>query len=119
MLPQLFPLVQRLAKKYSIPNVRVASAEWVSPLAISGLIRNTLLMGLASLINRQKRKKEPKLLGVSCSGNLNREYLVKRLVEMLPGRIYELMCHPGHYIPGEIVDENLLNYHHWEGELET
>jgi hypothetical protein len=60
----------------------------------------------------------PELVGMSESGKLDINYLEKCFTSLLPGRTYELMCHPGYLDPGEIEDPNLLAYHHWEQELD-
>ena len=118
-LPPLFSLVQNLAEKYDIPHVRVPSPEWFSPYSLGSLVRSMVMMGLGWLNDTRKRENEPELIGISCSGKLNKRYIEKRIVSLRPGKTYELMCHPGYYTPGEITDRNLLSYHDWAGELRT
>ena len=117
MLPPIFSMVQKLAIKYKITNIRIASAEWIRPVSVGNLVRNTLLMGLSINIDRHMKENSPTLLGVSCSGNISERYLERRLPGLLSGKSYELMCHPGHCVSGEITDAKLLKYHNWEGEL--
>jgi hypothetical protein len=51
------------------------------------------------------------------SGRLSLGYLKSVLPRLQPGRVYELMCHPGRHDPAEVSDPRLLAYHDWEGEL--
>ncbi|MGB3209629.1 MAG: ChbG/HpnK family deacetylase [Desulforhopalus sp.] len=116
-LPSLYTIAQNLSKKYNIPHIRVPAPEFSSPYSQAGFVRSMALMGLGWFIDSGRRKKEPMLIGVACSGKLNDLYMQRKLPYLLSGRTYELMCHPGYFVPGEITDRNLLDYHDWEGEL--
>jgi predicted glycoside hydrolase/deacetylase ChbG (UPF0249 family) len=51
------------------------------------------------------------------SGNLSLDYFRSLFPTLRAGRVYELMCHPGHLDPQEITAPELLAYHCWESEL--
>lgn len=55
-------------------------------------------------------------LGMGASGQLSIEYLAMRLKTLQPGKIFELMCHPGIYDKTEISDPRLVQYHNWDQE---
>ena len=118
-LPQLFGLTRKLAERYRVAYVRVPNAEWRWPLHLSSVLRNIILQLSACLMPSAEKKNNPELLGIACSGKLRENYLFDRLSELRPGRIYELMCHPGYAQLGEITDQRLLAYHDWQGELDA
>ena len=118
MLPPIFSITLGLAKQYNIPFVRYSGAEWCGRLAGSGLLR-TLVLEIFNFLNIfSKPSNSPRLIGTSASGKLNLAYLERRFASLKPGRIYELMCHPGFFDSEEIVDPRLIAYHHWEVEYE-
>lgn len=117
MLPSLFKLALELAQEYQIPHVRLTRAEWLFPVGIPGLVRNTLIHGMQAINQNRIKAHAPELLGLSRSGKLTLDYLEKIFSKLKPGQTYELMCHPGHYDPCEILDHNLKAYHDWDGEL--
>ncbi len=117
MLPVLFPLVLELAKDYGIDHVRLTQAEWLAPFGVSALIRNSLMQTMQLINQGHLKVKRPLFLGLSRSGKLDYDYLTTIFSKLKPGQSYELMCHPGHFDPSEILDAKLLAYHDWEGEL--
>jgi predicted glycoside hydrolase/deacetylase ChbG (UPF0249 family) len=119
MLPPLFTVVQELATEYGIPHVRFPASELFQELAIGAVIRD-VAMKVAGLYNRHRRR-EPaaRFLGMGSSGKLSMKYLQQCLPKLKPGSVYELMCHPGFADNSEISDPRLLQYHDWNGELET
>lgn len=117
MLPVLFPLALELAREYGIPHVRLSQAEWLAPLGLSTLARNTLMQTMHSINQFRFKLKTPILLGLSRSGKLDYAYLEKIFPTLKPGASYELMCHPGRFDAHEISDTRLMSYHHWEDEL--
>lgn len=118
MLPPLFPQTLELAKYYNIPFVRYATAEWVGDLQRSALGRNVILHLLGSVNFMHKQHDSLRLIGMSHSGKLDLTYLKRRFPSLRRGQIYELMCHPGYYDPEEIKDMRLVDYHHWQRELD-
>lgn len=120
ILPRLFDLIDDLSKEYSIPFVRYPTAEWIGSMSASAIIRNVILQ-VVSVINKNRLNiyDTPKLLGVNPSGHLEINYLMKRLTSLQPGKVYELMCHPGYFREGELRDQHVLGYHDWEGELKA
>jgi predicted glycoside hydrolase/deacetylase ChbG (UPF0249 family) len=66
---------------------------------------------------KDQAKNAVALIGTGQSGELNIDYIEACLKTMRPGRVYELMCHPGYYDAGEISDRRLTRYHAWENEL--
>lgn len=119
MLPSLFPVVQALAEKYRIQHIRFPTPELFQSLGIGALIRDTSMKILGVLNHRRLKKPTTRFLGMGESGRLSLPYLKQRLTKLIPGQVYELMCHPGHYDANEINDTQLLNYHDWEGEFDA
>ena len=117
MLPVLFPLLLELAAKYDIPDIRLTQAEWLAPFGVSALVRNTLMQAMQTFNKTKLKSKTPVFLGLSRSGKLDYPYLETIFSTLVPGKTYELMCHPGRFDPNEISDPRLLSYHDWEGEL--
>ncbi len=118
MFPGLFEETIGLAQEFNIPHVRFSTPEWRGKLGLSGLVRNTLMQAMV-LVNAGKISAgiELPLLGMNESGKLSLDYIKRVFANLKPGRVYELMCHPGHFDPNEIGDPKLLDYHHWESEL--
>lgn len=119
MLPALFKLTLELAEEYRIPHVRLTSAEWLAPIGLAGLVRNTVMQCL-QIINRNKLNVQTHtLLGLSQSGKLSIESLTRIFATLKPGQTYELMCHPGYCESEDISDLRLKKYHDWKGELDV
>jgi len=117
MLPVLFPLLLELAKHYDIPYIRLTQAEWLAPFGVSALVRNTLMQTMQTFNKTKLNSKTLVFIGLSRSGKLDYDYLKTIFSTLIPGKTYELMCHPGRFDPNEISDPKLLSYHDWEGEL--
>jgi predicted glycoside hydrolase/deacetylase ChbG (UPF0249 family) len=117
MLPVLFKLSLELAKEYQIPYLRLSQADWSWPLSGAGLIRNGLLQVMASINQQQLKRPMPIFLGLAASGKLNLDYLRRVFSRLKAGVTYELMCHPGYLVAGDITNPHLLAYHAWEQEL--
>jgi chitin disaccharide deacetylase len=117
MWPLLFPLIHELARQYSIEHVRHPSGEIPQPCTAAAVVR-TLTIGALGWLNRGRRRPGAiPCLGVGVSGRLSFNYLERLVARLKPGRIYELMCHPGYYDAAEIKDARLRSYHDWEQEL--
>jgi chitin disaccharide deacetylase len=117
MLPPLFPLIHELARHYSIEHVRYPSGE-IPQRCTAGAVIRTLAIGALGWLNRARRCPGAiPCLGVGVSGRLSFNYLKRLVARLRPGRIYELMCHPGYYDAAEIKDPRLRSYHDWEQEL--
>jgi len=111
MLPGLFELALRLAKKYDIGAIRVSHEESkLRSMLASGNEQNTgtvLKQGVQArglkLLARDAREMAERagisttnyFCGIAQTGVLTREG-VERLVESLPEGTTELMCHPGY-----------------------
>jgi predicted glycoside hydrolase/deacetylase ChbG (UPF0249 family) len=117
MLPGLFTLARELAAEYKIPFVRLTRADWLPPYRFSAVLRSLVLQTLESLSRFHAEYGTPLFLGLGASGKLDLAYLQKLYAQLQPGRVYELMCHPGLYDPVEMTDSRLLVYHAWEAEL--
>src|SRR5262249_37997061 len=116
MLPGLFPIALKLAKKHSIAAIRISNEA--SPLrsALSGKSRRNsgvlLKQGVQArglkLLSRDAHKLADKagiesadfFCGIAQTGVLSRDGILD-LLEILPKGTTELMCHPGY------VDEDL------------
>ena len=119
MLPPLYRLVRRLADRHGISFIRHTEAEWFDFRRLSGIPREAILHALDRLDRRLSPGGGPSLIGVSRTGKIDRTYLTRRLASLRRGCVYELMCHPGRPVPGEIPDRGLAAYHDWEGELDA
>lgn len=117
MLPVLFPLTLELAQEYQIPHVRLTQAEWIIPVTASSLIRNSLMYTMHAINQPRLKQAPPILLGLSRSGKLDYAYLNEVFSTLIPGKSYELMCHPGRFDASQISDPKLMTYHDWDGEL--
>lgn len=116
-LPPLAKLVRRLADNLHVPYVRRLSPEWSESRTPAAIARSSVAHSLEWVNRRGGGTPAPELLGLSRSGRLDLSFVERRIRRLRAGRVYELMCHPGYYVPGEIDDEYVLSYHDWEGEL--
>jgi predicted glycoside hydrolase/deacetylase ChbG (UPF0249 family) len=118
MLPGLAAVAGRVAERFQIEHIRISCPDPIRLGKPSALLRDVglqlLTPGAERIIGGNERIT---FLGTAVSGRLSFEYLKKRLPLLAPGRVYELMCHPGYYDPKEILDDRLLAYHDWEREL--
>lgn len=111
MLPRLFEIALRLAKRHGIPAIRVSHEEshLRSALSAGGPQRGSVVMkqgvqarGL-KLLARDAREQAERagivtadyFCGVAQTGELTRQGVL-RLLENLPEGTTELMCHPGY-----------------------
>ena len=119
MVPALFKVIHRLAVEHDIPHVRFPAPELFHSLTAGALIRDGSMMLLKSLNSRHLTIQPLRFFGMGQSGKLSVSYLQNGLSKLLPGQIYELMCHPGYYDTNEINNLKLLDYHDWQGEFDT
>lgn len=112
MLPALYRVAARLARRHAIRWLRRTTPEWQGA---QGLIRNLLLGAMAACTRADTP--QPRLLGLAGSGRLGLPDLRRALSGLAAGGRYELMCHPGEYDPAEVSDGRLLAYHDWSREL--
>jgi len=119
MLPPLFPVVRALAEEYGIAHVRFPTTELFRRPSTEALFRGAVMRALQTVNRRHADMPAPHFLGLEQSGRLDLGYLEHRISRLRPGRVYELMCHPGYRDEEEVRDPHLLDYHDWEGELET
>ncbi len=118
MLPTLFPRVRALAGEYGVVFVRFVTPEWrtASGHRLGALARSAVLQALALLQGGGGPSRGPTLVGAGVSGRLSADELDARLDRLAPGRVYELMCHPGYRDAAEVRDPRLLAFHHWDEE---
>ncbi len=119
MLPPLYPVAVALADEYGIGHVRFSTPEWPRTASASALMRDGIMAVLAGINRLRMVRAAPGFLGMSESGRLSSQFLSQLLPKLRPGRIYELMCHPGSPATGETVDERILSYHDWDLERRT
>ena len=117
MLPPLYKIFCQLVNEYQLFNSRKTTPEWLMPLSLGALFRNSALSAINVFNSQQSMFQSPKLLGLNESGDLTITYLNKILGSLKRGRVYELMCHPGYFDSDEITNSALLRYHRWEAEL--
>lgn len=119
MLPPLFGVATTLARRHGIAHLRFTSVERPARWSAAALLRGTIVAGLQAACAVRSRPPSPRLLGLEPSGRLDEAYLRRIVPRLEPGRVYELMCHPGRFDRDEVGDPRLLAYHDWEGELST
>ncbi|CAH1087214.1 carbohydrate deacetylase [Candidatus Nitrotoga sp. 1052] len=119
MLPPLYPIALALAREYGIEHVRFATPEWPRAWSASALLRDSIMSALTLMNRFHMAHAVPIFLGMGESGRLSQRYLSSRLPKLKPGKVYELMCHPGMADPGEVKGRRLLAYHDWELERQT
>lgn len=104
VLPGLADLVLQLAEQYKIPFVRVPLEGQCcgKPHSMhdvqrrSGAMLLRILWGLARLVSaRKSRSRSLDFLGFQDGGRLDEVRLLRVFSRLQPGRVYELMCHPG------------------------
>lgn len=120
MLPGLFGITAKLAHEFGIRHIRHSTPEWEATRDIPVWVRNLILGGTSAMTPRCFRHyRAVHFIGASGSGKLSMEYFRRKLPQLKPGHVYELMCHPGYFDSREIHDPALLAYHAWEQELST
>lgn len=135
MLPGLFPIALKLAKKHCIPAIRISNEASPLRTALSGKSRRNsgivLKQGVQArglkLLARDAHKLADKsgiesadyFCGIAQTGVLTREGVLN-LLESLPEGTTELMCHPG-YLDEELAhsDTRLQNSRAAELEILT
>ena len=120
ILPALTRIIQELAHEYGIVHIRYPRPEWKRhPVTAKNFLRN-LLMHIAIGLNKNfPTDSLIHVLGINVSGRLSFEYLSACFNRLIPGQVYELMCHPGHFDPEEMKDASLNHFHLWQQELEV
>jgi len=115
-LPALYPRVRALADEFGIRHVRAPRPEWGPAITLAGCIRSAAL-ATARLAGPGTVGTEPDLVGVNPSGHMSATYCRWLFPRLMPGKAYELMCHPGRPDALARADSSLNAYHDWEGEL--
>jgi predicted glycoside hydrolase/deacetylase ChbG (UPF0249 family) len=119
ILPGLTDVMLKLAREYRIENIRLPLPEWrVWPASFSAVIRNLLLYAATNLNGTFRLQNPIRVFGIGVSGKLTLEYLYRLFTSLVPGGVYELMCHPGFCDPDEIQDHRLCRFHSWQQELD-
>jgi predicted glycoside hydrolase/deacetylase ChbG (UPF0249 family) len=116
MLPLLFQRVNELAGEFGLHHVRRPHAEPPDNRSLASAVRCGAFATLQWLLPAAPHG-SPRLLGLGPSGRLNLDYLRRAIPRLDPGRVYELMCHPGWYDPAVQQHPSLARYHDWEGEM--
>ena len=117
MLPGLFPVALRLARKHGIGAIRIAHEEsrLRAVLSSAGELKTSVLLkqGIQArglkMLARDAREMAQRagisatdyFCGIAQTGELTREGVL-RLLEILPEGATELMCHPG-YVDAELA----------------
>jgi predicted glycoside hydrolase/deacetylase ChbG (UPF0249 family) len=119
LFPSLFKLAHELGDKYSIPYVRRPAARMFETFKPGHFVRSGIVKTLAAINRSSKKEPELEFLGFGQSGRLTLSYLTKLLRDLRPGRIYELMCHPGYEQGVDSGFAHLRQYHDWDLEVQT
>src|SRR5262249_3527275 len=117
MLPGLFPIALKLAKRHSIAAIRISNEVSFLRAALSGkssrnagvLLKQGVQARGLKLLSRDAHKLADKagiesagyFCGIAQTGVLTREGILD-LLEILPKGTTELMCHPG-YVDGDLA----------------
>lgn len=118
ILPPLTRVIQELAEEYGIAHIRYPRPEWpLQNLSAQNFLRNFMIQTAIGLNRSFPAAPAVQVLGIDASGRLSYEYLNARLTTLVPGKVYELMCHPGYFDPDEIKDNTLIAFHAWQQEL--
>ena len=116
MLPAVYKITLLLARRFSIPFVRNATAEWSGMPGVSAVVRNAILHALGTRNVEAENSCQVTCIGIGRSGKLDLDYLRQLFTRLQPGNVYELICHPGYFDPSEISDKQLIAYHAWDAE---
>jgi len=117
MFPGLFRRFTDLAREFSINWIRVCKPEWSLEGSPGHWLRTAVFAATDAIAAKPADLEHATLIGIAPSGKLQLDYLTKVLGELRPGRVYELMCHPGQRAPTEAG--RLSNYHNWTGEYDV
>jgi predicted glycoside hydrolase/deacetylase ChbG (UPF0249 family) len=117
MHPRLFPVVQALADAYGIAHIRFTTTATSGARGAGAVTRGAIIDALAASVRGRLQRPVARFLGLDCSGRIGRDDLDTITADLLPGQVYELMCHPGHLDRAEVRDPRLLDYHDWEREF--
>jgi len=121
-LPGILKLTFELARQYHIPFVRIPLEDrlLVRPVTAHGLVRmaGAMALGASFRVARMHGQRatgfpSPRFLGFHEGGHLNPMNLERILKALTPGRVYELMCHPG-FTPEEPGIRSWNYSHHTE-----
>ena len=118
----IFPIVQRLAKKYKIKNVRLPLEPLFSlPLSVN-LIKWLILQFFGAMITSQGKlpKTYPLFYGVLHTGQMN-EKILEQIFTRTEAGITEILSHPGEYDLGitqfdfqlQGIDQFLRSQNRW------
>jgi len=116
MLPSLTGVVRRLASRFEIRYIRIPRVDSIRFWMPGTFVRDVGLSILGWQARLASDHSSIGFLGMGASGQLSVEYLATQLKTLQPGKIFELMCHPGIYDKTEISDPRLVQYHNWEQE---
>ncbi len=119
MLPALLPVAKALASDYDIRHIRFPTSRLAGSSSAGSLFRGAVIKVLETINRRHMNTPTAHFFGLEVSGKLDMKYLRETLPRLRPGRVYELMCHPGEFDPQKVSDPRLLRYHDWQGELRT
>ena len=117
LLPGIWEAVQSVAKRLGIRYIRRTGSEKSAGVSgISSRLKGNILDVLANM-QQGGVIDQPRFLGLGCSGSITLDYLGIVCPQLLAGRAYELMCHPGEKALGGLeVPQHLQAYHDWHGE---
>jgi predicted glycoside hydrolase/deacetylase ChbG (UPF0249 family) len=119
ILPSLFRVISDLAKEYGIAHLRFPNAVFDTMESLSSVFRIAVVKTFARVNRRHIRVPAADFIGLETSGKLDLAFIRRRILTFKPGRVYELMCHPGYFDEREVSDPRLSRYHDWKGELDT
>lgn len=121
LIPKIFEIVLKLAKKFDIPRIRLSRIPLIINLRSKRYLRAIGVLGLSVLANIQLRKiKRHKIktpdycYGLIDSGCLDEGRLAD-ILNCLPIGTNELICHPG-FVTDDLLSRYRWNYN-WLTEL--
>lgn len=123
VLPQIWPIVQTLMKKYHLHRLRIPREEYTFKALMANPVRALGRDGLTYLsqramndVRRLHFTTSDYFWGMADGGNMNQTNL-KYIISRLPFGVHEIMMHPGRNTP--ILSQCFSWGYHWEDEFQA
>jgi hopanoid biosynthesis associated protein HpnK len=121
VLPQIWPIVQTLMKKYHIHRLRIPREDYTFKALLANPVRALGRDGLTYLSKRAMKDvrrlhftTSDYFWGMADGGNMNEQNL-KYIISRLPFGIHEIMMHPGRSTA--VLSQSFSWGYHWEDEF--
>lgn len=121
VLPQIWPIVQTLMKKYHIHRLRIPREKYTFKVLMTQPVRSLGRDGLTYLsqramtdVHRLQFTTSDYFWGMADGGNMN-ETNLKYIISRIPFGIHEIMMHPGRNTA--VLSQVFTWGYHWEDEF--